>query len=326
MLQYAGMLVDEVTITVISGNGGNGSPSLWHDGQTAKGGPDGGNGGNGGSIYFIGVTDLSALSTFRYKKEVQAENGENGAKQNRFGRNAKDLTIQVPIGTRITDKKSRKRYEIIDTFTPILVARGGLGGRGNHELKIAFKNSPRDAEKGASGEIKQLILELLIIADIGLIGLPNVGKSSLLSVLTSASPKIADYHFTTLEPNIGMMDSITIADIPGLITGASAGKGLGVKFLKHIEKTKLIVHCIDSTENDLLGSYNIIRDELTNYSPGLLEKTEIIVLTKADLLDKKVLTNKIKSLKKMGSNILTASIYDLDSINKLKENLRRYTF
>lgn len=318
------MLVDEVTIKVIAGNGGDGSSSLWHDGQTAKGGPDGGNGGNGGSVYFIGVTDLSALSAFRFKKVLRAENGEKGAKQNKFGRNAKDLIIHVPIGTRITEVGSSRIHEIIDTKTPLIVAQGGKGGRGNKELKALTGHGPRSAEVGTIGATKVLLLELLLIADVGLIGLPNVGKSSLLSVLTNASPKIANYNFTTLEPNLGMMDAITIADIPGLIDGASSGKGLGIKFLKHIEKTRLLLHCIDVTENDLLANYHTIHEELSNYDSRLLEKDEIILLTKIDLIDKKSLKEKIKLLKSLHKDIQTVSVYDDESINSLKKYLQTH--
>jgi len=318
------MLVDEVTIKVIAGNGGDGSSSLWHDGQTAKGGPDGGNGGNGGSVYFIGVTDLSALSAFRFKKVLRAENGEKGAKQNKFGRNAKDLIIQVPIGTRITEVGSSRIHEIIDTKTPLIVAQGGKGGRGNKELKALTQHGPRSAEVGTIGATKVLLLELLLIADVGLIGLPNVGKSSLLSVLTNASPKIANYNFTTLEPNLGMTDAITIADIPGLIDGASSGKGLGIKFLKHIEKTRLLLHCIDVTTNDLLANYRTIHEELSNYDSRLLEKDEIILLTKIDLIDEKSLKEKIKLLKSLHKDIQTVSVYDDESITGLKKYLQTY--
>jgi GTP-binding protein len=315
------MLIDEVKIKITAGKGGDGSSSLRHDGQTAKGGPDGGNGGNGGSIYFIGVTDLSVLSVFRYKKALKAEDGINGSKQNMYGRNGKDLSIQVPLGTRITDLKTKRQYEINDITTPVLVARGGVGGRGNNEFKSATNQTPRYAENGTFGQEKKILLELRLIADIGLVGLPNAGKSSLLHELTNASPKIGDYPFTTLEPNIGMMGNIGLADIPGLIEGASSGKGLGIKFLKHIEKTKLLLHCIDAVEMEPLKNYTVIRNEFSTYNPLLLEKKEVILLTKTDKVDKKTLDNREKQLKTLNKDILFVSIYDLDSINSLRKYL-----
>lgn len=327
------MLIDEVQITAIAGNGGNGSSSLQHDSITSRGGPDGGNGGNGGNIYFIGVTDLSALSVFRYKKVVKAKHGENGGRQNKYGKNAEDLYVNVPVGTRITEVKSGRSYEISDTTSPILVARGGAGGKGNKELTTAFQGSARNAETGSTGQVKELLLELLIIADIGLIGFPNAGKSSILSVLTNATPKIGNYPFTTLEPNIGVLfkdnyeedkKSITIADIPGVIEGASTGKGLGLKFLKHIEKTKLLLHCLDVTEEELLGKYYAIRDELKNYNENMLDKDEKIVLTKTDLIDSETLKSKISKLKKLKKEMLTISIYEPEQIDNLKVYLKNY--
>lgn len=320
------MLIDEVEITVIAGNGGDGSSSLRHDGQTSKGGPDGGNGGNGGSIYLTGVNDLSVLSVFRYKKVLKAEAGINGNKQNMYGRNGKDLYVQIPLGSRVTDMMTKRQYEINALQVPVLIARGGIGGRGNNEFKTATNQTPRYAERGTPGQKKKLLIELRLIADIGFIGLPNTGKSSLLHELTNASPKIGDYPFTTLEPNIGMMGNITLEDIPGLIEGASSGKGLGIKFLKHIEKTKLLLHCIDATNSDVLKSYTVIRNELGIYNPILLEKKEIILLTKSDQTDLKTLNARKRQLKSLKKEILSVSIYDPDSISNLRkylENSRR---
>lgn len=236
------MLIDNVTIQIKAGDGGDGASTFLRNGLTARGGPDGGNGGNGGNVYFQGSNNIRDLKEFRYKKKIQAEDGTPGRNQKMFGKNAPQLTVLVPLGTQITDETAGIVYEITDTTSPYLIALGGLGGRGNVEFKSATNQAPTFAEEGTKGEEKTLHLELKLIADIGLIGLPNAGKSSLLAVLTHANPKVGDYPFTTLEPNIGMLDTYALADIPGLIEGASHGKGLGIAFLKHIEKTKIIVH------------------------------------------------------------------------------------
>ncbi|MCJ7829622.1 50S ribosome-binding GTPase, partial [Patescibacteria group bacterium] len=226
-----------------------------------------------------------------------------------------------PLGTQITDIDSGNVFEVTDTTVSILLAEGGKGGRGNTEFKSATNQAPLYAEKGTLGEEKKLLLELKLIADIGLIGLPNVGKSSLLSVLTNATPKIGNYLFTTLEPNIGMLGKYTIADIPGLIEGASAGRGLGVTFLKHIEKTKLLVHCIDSLDNEIKKTYETVRHEFKQYGASLLDKPEIILLTKTDLADEKILKKNIKIFQKMGKKVLSCSIYNRESLNLLKQTL-----
>lgn len=320
------MLIDDVTITIKAGNGGNGSAHFKRNAQTARGGPDGGNGGNGGDIYFQGVNDILLLSQFQYKKSLSSSEGIKGGRQNMYGKNGEDLIIKVPFGTRITDLTNNKQYEINDE-SKVFLAKGGKGGRGNNEFKTATNQAPKFAEPGGIGEEKKLRLELLLIADIGLIGLPNAGKSSLLQTLTNAHPKIGNYPFTTLEPNLGVMyDSknkkqIVIADIPGLIEGSSTGKGLGIKFLKHIEKTKILLHCIDVSSEKILDSYQIIREEMFNYSSSLKQKTEILLLTKTDLIDKNTLKEKIKLFKNKVHDILTVSIYDEESINILIDKL-----
>jgi GTP-binding protein len=327
------MLVDNINLIIKAGNGGDGAATFLRNEMTAKGGPDGGNGGNGGNIYFQGSTNINDLREFRYKKRIEAENGVPGKHKKLFGKNAEHLTINLPLGTRVTDNISGKVIEITDTTTPILAARGGKGGRGNDEFKSATNQAPRYAEKGTLGEEKKLFLELRLIADVGLIGLPNAGKSSLLSVLTNATPKIGSYAFTTLEPNIGMLKlqlkspvgewkQYAIADIPGLIEGASKGKGLGVEFLKHIEKTKILVHCIDSSTEDVQKTYSIVRNEFEQYNSSLLNKPEIILLTKIDLADKKQIAKNLKVLENQGKKVLTASIYDPKSLEALKIALK----
>lgn len=315
------MLVDNVTLLIKAGNGGNGSASLLHNGLTFKGGPDGGNGGNGGNIYIQGSTNINDLREFRFKKKIRAEDGIAGGRQKLFGKNAPHVTILVPLGTSVTDTKLERTYEVTDTRRLLLVAKGGKGGRGNTAFKSATNQTPEYAEYGKPGEEKKLLLELRLIADIGLIGLPNAGKSSLLSMLTNATPKIADYPFTTLEPNIGMLGNYPIADIPGLIEGAATGRGLGAQFLKHIEKTKILVHCIELSGNNVQERYDTVRREFEQFDKSLLEKPEIILLTKTDLTDEKTVQKYKHLFEKKGKQVLTCSLYDEESIKSLKKTL-----
>lgn len=315
------MLVDEVVITIKAGNGGNGAATFRANEGNPRGGPDGGNGGNGGNVYFQGVDDIGALNPFRYQKVWKAEDGVAGKRKNLFGKNAPDLIIPIPVGTRVTLTENGKVYDVTDTSRKLLVAKGGIGGRGNNEFKSATNQAPKYAEKGAPGDEREIHLELRLIADIGLIGLPNAGKSSLLAILTNASPKIGNYAFTTLEPNLGMFGTITIADIPGLIEGASTGRGLGIKFLKHVERTKLLIHCIDATSDDVLRDYKTVREEFEHYNKALLEKEEVILLTKSDLVEEHDLTQKKALLKKTGKEILTTSVYDKPQIAGLRNIL-----
>lgn len=338
------MLIDDISITVKAGDGGNGAVAF----HPMRGGPSGGNGGRGGDVYLIGVNDIGALIQFKFKKHVQAEDGEPGGKQDKDGRNAPDLYIKVPVGTRISINDSDWLYEIEDTQTPFRVAQGGRGGLGNDEFKSSTNQTPRFAQKGEPGQEKKLHLQLRLIAQIGLAGLPNAGKSSLLQALTNATPKIGDYPFTTLEPNLGILPArqsslrepstnsgerrtvrtgagdLILADIPGLIEGASSGKGLGIKFLKHIEKTSLIAHCIDISQPDPVKAYQTVRGEFKQFNPELLEKPEIIILTKTDLLDKKEIDKKLKSLQKLKKTIIPVSIIDDDSLKNLTTTLSQY--
>jgi GTP-binding protein len=315
------MLIDEATITVKAGNGGNGAVTFKRNAQTAKGGPDGGNGGNGGDVYVLGINDFTTLTEFRYKKNVRAEDGIKGGKQNLYGRNGKELVIKIPVGTHVLNLATKEIFEVLDTTSKILITKGGKGGRGNNEFKTATNQTPYYAEKGEPGELKRFFLELKLIADIGLIGLPNSGKSSLLSILTNAHPKIGAYQFTTLEPNLGVMSGFVLADIPGLIEGASQGKGLGDKFLKHVEKTRVLIHCVDLLSVNLKADYETIRKELEVYNPDLLNKKELLVLTKTDLVDEKTLKKSIKIAEKLNPNYLTTSIYNEESIAVLKAKI-----
>ena len=315
------MFVDTVAIIVKAGSGGNGAATLKRTAQTSKGGPDGGNGGNGGNIYFQGSHNLTDLQGFRYKKKIVASDGASGRRKNLFGKNALHITMDFPWGTKVTDLGTGQVYEITDTSAPLLIAQGGKGGRGNVAFKSATNRTPREAEKGGRGQERKLLLDLRLIADIGITGLPNAGKSSLLTVLTAATPKIGNYPFTTLEPTVGMLGIYTIADIPGLIEGASKGRGLGIKFLKHIEKTKMLVHCIDSTGDNPEKAYEVVRREFEEFNPQLLQKSEIILLTKVDLVDANIVRNLTLIFQKKGKTVLTSSIHDPKSVNVLKQFL-----
>lgn len=317
------MLVDDVTLIVSAGNGGHGAATFRRDAQTAHGGPDGGDGGHGGNIYILGTTNVTDLREFRYKKSVKADNGIDGTKHNGFGKNAEHITIVVPLGTEVTDTVTQEHFEITDTKTPKLLVQGGTGGRGNVAFKTATNQTPKFAEEGTKGEKRTIRLELKTIADIGLIGLPNAGKSSLLRMLTNATPTIGAYPFTTLEPNIGMFGIFPIADIPGLIEGASKGKGLGITFLKHIEKTKILVHCIDSTIEDPVTAYETVRKEFAEYSATLLTKPELVFLNKTDLIDPKKEKEISAVFKKMKKTVLTGSIYKPVTIGELKKTLTK---
>lgn len=315
------MIVDEVLIHVRAGNGAPGHVSYRREKFVPHGGPDGGNGGTGGDVYFVGVSDLSALSQFRANKNIKGVDGGNGKSKKRHGKGGEDLLVRIPIGTKITDMISKREIEITKVGHKLFVAKGGTGGKGNWELRSAQNKTPHAAEPGVPGQERTFLLNLQYIADIGLIGLPNAGKSSLLNILTNASVKTADYPFTTLEPNLGEMEGKIIADIPGLIEGASSGKGLGIKFLKHIEKTRLLVHCIDASSSSQLTDYKTIREELKKYNPLLLQKREIVALTKNDLVSEKELKAEKKRFEKMNDTVFVISILDDSSIQDLKKYL-----
>lgn len=315
------MIIDNVTIDVRAGDGGNGSVSFRREKFVARGGPDGGNGGNGGSVYFEAVSDISALRYFRYKKEIKAEKGGDGQSQKKHGKNADDITVKVPVGTSITDLEKGTIWEFDEVGMVKRIAKGGRGGYGNYEFRTSTNQAPTEAKLGAPGEHLALQLDMKYIADAGLIGLPSAGKSSLLNVLTEAHAKVGAYPFTTLEPNLGALGEIIIADIPGLIEGAHDGKGLGVRFLKHIEKTKMLLHCIDSTSDDVVKDYLVIRDELGSFSADLLEKKERILLTKSDMVSEAELKKLIKKLSRYGE-AQPISIINDEQLKKLRTVLQ----
>ncbi len=316
------MLIDDVTIKVKAGNGGKGAVAFNKNKMAL--GPVGGSGGNGGSVYVEGISDLSVLDQFRYKKEVEAKNGSDGKNQFNDGPNGEDLILKVPVGTvirNIDGSTSLKAKEILKIGERILIAKGGLGGKGNFHFRSPTNTSPKEFQEGLPGEHCTVRLELKLIADVGLIGLPNAGKSSLLNELTKAHSKVANYPFTTLEPNLGAYYELILADIPGLIEGASLGKGLGIRFLRHIERTKILFHLISAESEDPAKDYNTIKKELEQYGKELLKKTEYVFLSKSDAVSAEEMKKKIATLKKVHDHILPISIHDWDSLEKVKKIL-----
>lgn len=313
------MIVDEIKIKVSGGKGGDGC--VVFDRSKFSQGPSGGNGGNGGSVYFEAVSNLAALNKLRYKKEFLAENGENGKAKLLDGAKGKNIIIKVPIGTVVHNLDSRKNIEITKAGESVLIAKGGRGGRGNWHFRSSTNTTPMEFEKGTGGEQLNLFLELRMIADVGLIGLPSAGKSSLLNALTKAEAKVAAYPFTTLEPNLGDYYGLIIADIPGLIEGASTGRGLGTKFLRHIKRTRVLIHCVSSESENLIKDYRIIKEELEKYEKSLTRKKEYVFLTKTDLVSEEEIEKKIDILKKLNPDVLGVSVYDEKSLGEVKKLL-----
>ena len=324
--------LDQVKIYIKAGDGGSGSPSFRREKFIEFGGPDGGDGGKGGSVILVSERNLNTLIDYRYQQHFKAERGGDGKGKNQTGKGGDNLYLKVPIGTQVFEEDNKTLiFDFKKEREEYTAAIGGKGGFGNTRFKSSTNRAPRKFTKGLKGEDFWIWLQLKTIADIGIIGLPNAGKSSLLASITSANPKIANYKFTTLNPNLGVAvyddKEITLADIPGLIEGAHKGVGLGTKFLKHIERCKTLLHLIDVTEKDLIRSYKQIRAELGKYSKSLLKKNEIIVLNKIDLIDKKNLDSKKKILSsKIKKKIYDLSTLDKSKISKIKSKLLEYVF
>lgn len=312
------MLVDEVDVIFQAGSGAPGKASFY---PGWKSGPDGGDGGTGGNIYITVTSDLTVLNQFMGVKTRKAENGQPGGTYRKSGRNGSDITIILPLGSILTDEDTAEVIELTDIHQKVLICKGGKGGRGTFSLRSPQNTTPTKGEPGEPGQKRNLNIVLKLIADYGLIGLPNAGKSSLLNALTAANVKIADYPFTTLEPNLGTMCGKVLADIPGLIEGASIGKGLGIKFLKHIEKVNLLLHCISVESDHLEADYRIVREELRKFNPHLTLKKEIILLTKTDVVRVEELKNKRRILTKFGK-VIPISILDDESLNMLAKVLK----
>ena len=322
--------LDQVKIYVKAGDGGDGSPSFRREKFIEYGGPDGGDGGKGGSIILKSERNLNTLIDYRYQQHHKAERGENGMGQNRTGRSGEDLILKVPLGTQVFEEDNKTLiYDFTKPGEKFVAATGGKGGLGNTRFKSSTNRAPRKFTKGVIGEEFTIWLQLKTIADIGIIGLPNAGKSSLLASITNASPKIANYQFTTLNPNLGVVSyddkEITIADIPGLIEGAHEGTGLGIQFLKHIERCKTILHLIDITVNDIEIAYKQVKTELYSYSPDLINKKEIIVLNKVDLVEEKFAKEIANNFsKKINREILLLSTINKNLVSKIKAKLISY--
>ena len=322
--------LDQVKIYVKAGNGGDGSPSFRREKFIEYGGPDGGDGGKGGSVILKAEQNLNTLIDFRYQQHHKAKRGENGAGQNRTGKSGEDLILKVPLGTQVFEEDNKTLiYDFTKISEEFIAAAGGKGGLGNTRFKSSTNRAPRKFTKGTQGEEFTIWLQLKTIADIGIIGLPNAGKSSLLASVTNANPKIANYQFTTLNPNLGVASydnkEITIADIPGLVEGAHKGTGLGIQFLKHIERCKSLLHLIDITSEDLKKSYQQVKNELKKYSNKLIKKKELIVLNKIDLIDEKEVNHIIKDFKKnTKSEVIALSTFNKSSVSKIKSKLLNY--
>jgi GTP-binding protein len=298
------MFVDRVEVVIRAGDGGDGALSFRHEKFRARGGPDGGDGGHGGDVILRASWNQNTLAAFRYKKLLQAKSGQPGTKRKRHGKNGENLIVDVPVGTLVTDKDGEALADMTEDGQQVTIAGGGSGGFGNAHFTSSTRQAPRIAEKGEAGQDLEAVFELKMIADVGIIGLPNAGKSTLLSVISNAKPEIADYPFTTLRPNLGVVDldskhSLLFADIPGLIEGASQGKGLGDDFLRHVERTSLLLHLIDAYNDDPVTAYKTIIKELADYKIDLSRRPEVVALTKIEGVSKKELDAKITKLKKV---------------------------
>ena len=322
--------LDQVKIFIKAGDGGSGSPSFRREKFIEFGGPDGGDGGRGGSIILRSERNLNTLIDYRYQQHFKAKRGDDGKGKNKTGRGGDSLYLKVPIGTQVFEEDNKTLiFDFKEENEEFVAATGGKGGLGNTRFKSSTNRAPKKFTKGIKGEEFWIWLQLKTIADIGIIGQPNAGKSSLLASITSATPKIANYKFTTINPNLGVAlyddKEITLADIPGLIEGAHSGSGLGIKFLKHIERCKTLLHLIDVNEDNLIDIYKQIRNELKKYGKELIKKNELIVFNKIDLVDKKILNEKIKKFEnKIKKKVLTLSTLNKSSVSKIKSKLVNY--
>jgi GTPase len=313
--------LDEITITATAGKGGDGVVRWRREKFIAKGGPNGGDGGKGGDVYIRGVRSLRVLDQYKSKKEYEAENGEEGGSRSFKGADGERLYINFPVGSKITNKTTGLVYELTKEGQEIKILQGGSGGYGNEHFKSSTNQTPKEFTPGKPGETAELHIEVSLIADVGLIGFPNAGKSSLLNALTNATAKVGDYPFTTLDPNLGDLFGYIIADIPGLIEGASEGKGLGHKFLRHVSKTKVLVHLISFEQANMMKSYETIREELEKYGNDLAGKDEIILLTKTDTVPEEAIAAAKKKFEKLGKPVFTVTLFDDGSVKAFSDEL-----
>ncbi|MFA6256832.1 MAG: GTPase ObgE [Candidatus Paceibacterota bacterium] len=313
--------IDEIKFSAEAGRGGDGVVRWRQEKFVPKGGPAGGDGGRGGNFYVEAVRDIHVLSKYKAKKEFEAGRGEDGGKKSLHGKNGEDFILKLPVGAIVKNLETDETWELEKPGQRVMILKGGHGGFGNEHFKSSTNTTPKDFRPGKDGEKGVFHVELELFADIGLIGEPNAGKTSLLNSLTNAAAKVGDYEFTTLDPNLGDFYGYIIADIPGLIEGASEGKGLGIKFLRHIKRTKMLAHLVSFENSAMIKRYKEIRKELKKYGQGLDEKKEIIILTKSDVVDKKFVDKKVQEFKKINSKVFTLTLYDDASVKKLRDAL-----
>ena len=315
------MFVDELEIYAKAGDGGDGVVRWRQEKYKPKGGPAGGNGGNGGDVYVRGVKDLNRLSKYTGNKKFVAENGTNGTNQSQYGRNGENTFIEIPVGSRVTDIERNRIFEVLREGEDVKILKGGHGGLGNEHFKSSTNTTPLESTEGTEGETGSFLIEVALVVDVGLIGFPNAGKSTLLNALTNAKSRVGDYPFTTLEPHLGDLYGNTLADIPGLIDGASEGKGLGHRFLRHVSRTKMLLHLVSLENEDPEKSYYAIREELSKFDKSLSDKEEWIILTKSDLVKEEDIKAILKSLEKIENRVLVTTVEDSESIKKLSDEL-----
>ena len=316
--------VDEITIRLKAGKGGDGVVRWLHLKGKEFSGPAGGNGGNGGDVVARAVRDLMVLDRYKNGQTYKAENGEEGRNKNEYGANGEDLILEVPVGSVLTNKKTDEVFDLSEEGQEAIILKGGRGGLGNRHFRSSTNVRPRESTPGKLGGEANFYIEVRLVVDVGIIGLPSAGKSSLLNALTGANSKVGEYHFTTLEPHLGMLYGNVLADIPGLIRGAHEGKGLGDKFLRHIRRTKTLLHCVSLESENVVEDYETIRAELVNYDEELAEKKELVVLTKSDTVSPEVLEAKRGELAKhVGEDVLAVSIIDDDLLKSLSDTLTR---
>jgi GTP-binding protein len=318
------MFVDELTIEAKAGNGGNGVVRWRHEKFRPMAGPSGGDGGNGGDVYVRAVKDLNRLSKYTGNKSFSAENGVDGTNQSQAGKNGADIYIDIPVGSRVTDIHRNRTFEVTEIGQTEKILKGGGGGLGNEYFKSSTNQAPKESTDGKPGEAGEFLIEVSLMVDVGLVGLPNAGKSTLLNSLTNAQSRIGAYPFTTLEPHLGDMFGFIVADIPGLIAGASEGKGLGHKFLKHVSRTKMLLHLVSLENEDPVSTYYTIRDELSRFDKSLSDKEEWIILTKKDLVEQAYIDKVVNELAKNEDRVLVIGKDDPNSIKNLRDTLTQH--